>query len=126
MGRFCGTVAYHSNYLVWFEVARTELFREIGHPYSNLEKELGLRLMVVEASCRYMKPAGYDGLLKVNCRLTEIRKSSFAFEYAVKKVKDSTKDFREDTIAEGKTAHVFINSSGKPKPIPEILKEALK
>lgn len=110
-------VAYYSNYLVWFEVARTELFRKAGYSYRHIEKEFGLRLMVVEACCRYMKPAGYDDLLEVNCRLTDIGRTSLAFEYTIKRQKD--------TIAEGKTTHVFTDASGQPKPMPGVLREGL-
>ncbi|NQT90726.1 MAG: acyl-CoA thioesterase [Candidatus Omnitrophica bacterium] len=111
-------VVYYSNYLVWFEVARTELFRERGHLYSRIEKELGLRLMVVEAQCRYLKPAKYDDLIDVDCRLSKIGASSLVFEYIVKR--------GEDTLAEGKTVHVFTDANAKPKRMPDALRKALE
>jgi acyl-CoA thioester hydrolase len=111
-------VVYYSNYMVWFEVARAELFRKIGHPYKEMEQKLGLRLMVIEAYCRYMLPARYDDLVRVGCRLTDVRNSSIVFEYTVKR--------EGEILAKGKTAHVFCDPAGRPKRIPQDLREALR
>ena len=52
-------IVYHSNYLVWFEIARTEFFRKMGVSYTKLEKE-GYCLLVAEANCKYRAHEGYD------------------------------------------------------------------
>ncbi len=57
-------IVHHSNYLRWFEHARTEYLREIGTPYRALE-ESGLAAVVVEAHCKYIRPARYDDLVTV-------------------------------------------------------------
>ena len=57
-------IVYHSNYLIWFEVGRSELFRELDLPYTKFEEQ-GLGLAVVEASCRYRKPTHYDDNLTI-------------------------------------------------------------
>ncbi|MGI6119484.1 MAG: acyl-CoA thioesterase [Desulfosporosinus sp.] len=96
-------IVYHANYLVWFEVGRSELFRELGLPYTILE-ELGLGLTVIEASCRYRKPAHYDDELVVVTRIDHLSSRSARFYYQV---------YREETLlAEGKTVHIFVNSEG--------------
>src|SRR5574341_2681341 len=59
-------VAYHTHYLVWCEVARTDHMRQRGVTYRELEGQ-GLRLAVVEAGVRYRQPARYDDLLSVRC-----------------------------------------------------------
>ena len=110
-------VVYYSNYMVWFEVARAELFRDIGYPYDRIEKEMGLWLMVAEAQCTYKSPARYDELINIECCLDNVKNSSMIFSYKVK---------REKTIlALGRTAHVFTDSAGIPKRVPQLLKEAL-
>lgn len=111
-------VAYYSNYFVWFEVARADLFREIGYTYKDIEEKLGLWLMVVEASCQYKMPAKYDDLLNIRCRVAKIGASSLTFEYKVLREKD--------LLAIGKTAHVFTDKSARPKRIPLPLLEVLK
>ena len=110
-------VAYYSNYLVWFEVARAELFRKIGHTYSDIEQKEGLRLMVVEANCRYKQPARYDELIDIYCVVTDVGNTSLRFSYTVKR--------KEVLLAEGETVHVFTDTKGRPKRIPSKIKEAL-
>lgn len=109
-------VAYYGNYFTWFEVARTELFRAIGFPYDDIEKN-GLRVMVVEASCSYKSPATYDDLLKIETKIKNIKNTSLDFDYIIRK--------GEALIARGETTHVFTDKSRKPVKIPEELKKAL-
>lgn len=97
-------IVYHSNYLVWFEVGRSELFRELGLPYTLFEEE-GLGLAVVEASCCYRRPARYDDELIIETRVEEFLSRKVTFSYRI---------LRDETVlAEGKTVHVFINREGK-------------
>lgn len=97
-------IVYHSNYLIWFEVGRAELFREVGLPYTLFEEQ-GLALAVVEASCRYRRPALYDDNLIIETKVEEFSSRKVTFTYRV---------FRENTLlAEGETVHVFINKEGK-------------
>ena len=96
-------IVYHANYLVWFEVGRTELFRELGLPYTILEEQ-GLGLTVIEAGCRYRKPAHYDDELIIITEINRLSSRAARFSYYV---------YREETLlAEGKTMHIFVNSGG--------------
>ena len=76
-------VVYHSNYLHWFEVARTEYFRELGLPYARLERELGIFLTVTETQLKYLRPARYDDLIAIETRVGEIRKVRFRLDHVV-------------------------------------------
>lgn len=111
-------IVYHSNYLVWFEVARTELFRKIGYLYSEIEKNFGLYLVVSEVSLKYRRSSRYDDLLNIECAVKHISITSLTFDYLVKK--------DNDLIAEGQTKHVFVEKNGRPKQIPCNLLEELK
>ncbi len=96
-------IVYHSNYLIWFEVGRTELFREMNLPYTMFE-EAGLGLTVIEASCRYRLPARYDDEVIVYSSV-KISSRKVTFNYRV---------YRESALlAEGKTIHVFVNKQGR-------------
>ena len=95
---------YHANYLVWFEVGRAEFFRELDLPYKKFEEQ-GLRLTVIEASCRYRKPARYDDEIIIETEIEHLSFHAVRFCYHV---------YREETLlAEGKTVHVFINTDGR-------------
>ena len=60
-------VVYHANYLVWFEIGRTDLLRTIGWSYRQMEAT-GVLLPVIEAHCEYRKPSQYDDELEVITR----------------------------------------------------------
>src|SRR5262245_28192662 len=57
-------VVYYANYLVWFEVARTEWLREGGWSYREMEAD-GISLPVIEAHCEYRQPARYDDEIEI-------------------------------------------------------------
>src|SRR5207253_1816106 len=61
-------VVYHANYLIWFDRARTELMRETGVTYKELEQQ-GVYLAVSEVKVRYRAAARYDDLVRVRCRI---------------------------------------------------------
>jgi acyl-CoA thioester hydrolase len=109
-------IVYHSNYLIWFEIGRTELFRKIGVSYSELEKD-GYYLVVTEANCQYRVPATYDDELEILTRLTELKNTTLTFNYEVRK--------GGTLITSGMTKHAFIDANGKIVRIPAILTEAL-
>lgn len=75
-------VVYHARYLVWLDVARTEHLRTTGTSYRELE-ELGLRLMVTDASLRYRAPARYDDPIRVRAWVREVASRRVSFGYAV-------------------------------------------
>ncbi|PIU42195.1 MAG: acyl-CoA thioesterase [Candidatus Omnitrophica bacterium CG07_land_8_20_14_0_80_42_15] len=109
-------VVYYANYLVWFEVARTEYFRNLGIEYSGLEKK-GIYLVVAEANCRYKAPLKYDDQIRMVTILSYIKSSSLGFKYEI---------FLGDRlIAIGSTTHAFVNKEKKPVKIPPEVFQAL-
>ena len=111
-------VAYHSRYLEWFESARTEMLREFGIPYRDLE-EKGFHLPVVEAWIRYMKPAFYDDLVVVRTSVSLLRMGSMRFEYEVLHKEQQT------VLATGFTVHRFVDQKMEPARIPDELKRVV-
>ena len=57
-------VVYYANYFVWFEVGRTDLLRQGGWSYREMERD-GFSLPVIEAHCAYQQPARYDEELEI-------------------------------------------------------------
>lgn len=103
--------AYYANYLVWFEVGRTEMLRAIGLPYAELEME-NVALPVLEAHCAYRKSARYDQLLRVVSRLRERPRAGLRIDYEII-------DDAGQLLAEGYTTHAFINTEGRPVRPPQ-------
>jgi len=104
---------YYANYFVYFEMARSELLREAGMPYGDMEKR-GIMLPVVAAHCEYRKPAHFDDLLKIETRCTEIKGTRLRIEYVISR--------GECVIVTGYTEHVCVSiADGRVlKPDPEI------
>ena len=103
-------VVYHANYLLYFELARTELLRAAGVAYSDLEKQ-GLFLVVTEASCRYRAAARYDDLLKVTTRVTTVGKARIRFDYEVQGPAG-------DLLTEGHTELASVDRDKSPIRLP--------
>jgi len=106
-------VVYHSNYVIWFEVGRVEMLRQMGFTYSDMEKNDGAALAVVDLRCRYKAPARYDDLLRVRTRLLNVRDSLVHFAYEILRDEDRT------LLCEGETTHLVIDGSMKRRSLPE-------
>ena len=113
-------VAYHANYLVWFEMARTELMRESGCAYRELEEKDGVYFPVIRAGVRYLSPARYDDRLEVAARITELRGVRIRFEYEL-----CRKD-EDGVLATGFTEHAAVGRDGRPRRMPDWLKQRLE
>lgn len=114
-------VAYHSHYLEWAEVARTEHLRRHGVRYRDLE-ERGFLLTVSEAAVRYLRPARYDDLLRVTAWLTEAGSRRVVFAYRVERAGDG----EAALLATLTTALVSISPDGRTLRLPDDALAALK
>src|SRR5206468_2154546 len=101
-------VVHHTHYLTWFEVGRTELMRERGRAYAELEKE-GLFMPVAEAECRYLAPARYDEEIEIETRVASASRIRVEFAYRAVRVADAK------LLATGRTVHVATDPSGSPR-----------
>ena len=104
-------VAYHSNYLVWFEVGRTEWLREAGWTYREME-ESGMSLPVIEAHCEYRQSARYDDELEIRTTGTLLSPIRLEFAYEIVRPADAA------AIAAGRTMHASLDRDGKPCRLP--------
>ncbi len=109
--------AYYGNYLKWFEVGRAEWFRSCGMSYRQLE-ETGIFLPVIEAHCRYLKPAYYDDILQIATQFHFAGPARLRFDYRIKRDRE--------LLAKGFTIHVCLNSERKVVKPPDQLKALLE
>jgi len=111
--------AYYAHYLRWFEIGRAEMLRSLGSSYRSVE-ERGTSLPVVEAQCRYLKPARYDDLITIETGVERLSRASVRFAYRV------VREEGGELLATGHTEHCFLTRDGRPgRPEPE-LAEMLK
>jgi acyl-CoA thioester hydrolase len=111
-------VAWHGEYLAWFEVGRTDLLRGCGCTYRDLEAQ-GLRLPVIEVQARFLRPALYDDVLEIRTRLSALGKVRVSFAYEVRR------EGTEGPLATGSTSHAALDREGRPRRIPEDLRRRL-
>ncbi len=111
-------VVYHSNYFVWFEVARTDLLRRAGWSYKEMEAD-GFALPVIEARCEYRQPARYDDELDVQATGHLLSAVRVRFDYVIVRPADAL------TIAAGHTVHAALDRSGRPCRLPARVQAAL-
>ncbi|ALD21497.1 acyl-CoA thioesterase [Hymenobacter sp. DG25A] len=110
---------YHGNYAAYFEVARTEAFRQLGIRYKDLEAD-GVGMPVGEIRTRFRRPARYDDLLTVRLLLKQPAEGSrVLFEYEIY-------NEAQELLTEGHTLMVFVSTAnGRPVPIPEDIQAKL-
>jgi acyl-CoA thioester hydrolase len=111
-------IAYHANYLVWFEVGRTEWLRESGWTYREMEKG-GVSLPVIEAHCEYRQPARYDDEIEICTAPTVLSQVRIRFDYEAR-LTDST------LAATGHTVHAALGADGRPRRLPTRVLELLQ
>lgn len=111
-------VVHHVNYLVWFEVARTELCARAGFPYADIEKR-GFLLMNSELRARYHRPARYGDTVQVTCWIERLASRAVHFAYEVHR--------GDELLASGVTEHVWIErASERPCRAPDDVRHVFR
>ncbi len=99
-------VVHHSNYIIWFEAGRSELLRQLGFSYVEMEAD-GMNLPVAEVRCRYKHSARYDDEVTIRTRLAQMRDSLLRFQYEVVRKSDGR------LLAEGESVHLVVGHDMK-------------
>ena len=105
-------VVYHANYLVWFEVGRVELMRQLGFDYKRMEMDDDCHIAVVEATARYRIPARYDDQILIRTRMTGMRSYVIKFGYEIVREADGK------LLCEGATTHIVCDRHMQKKALP--------
>ncbi len=110
-------IVHHSNYIRYFETARTEMIRSWGYAYSDMEMA-GIWLPVLSVEAKYKTPAVYDELLLLKCWTKGLRGASLELAYEVSNYETG------EVHVTGTSRHGFTNADLKPirlkKEVPEI------
>jgi len=111
--------AYYANYLRWFEIGRTELFRAWGLTYRTIE-ERGIFLPVAEVHCKYIRPLSYDDRLTIETRLDLTVRAGMKFDY---RILDDSGELR---VAEGYTRHPYVDHGGRVVRPPQFITDLIR
>ena len=110
---------FNANYLVYFDVAITEMWRDAFGSYDEALARWGLDLVVAEANVRYLKPARFDEELDVDVTVDKLGTTSFTLRFDVR--------HGPDDIAQGRSRYVFIDlEDGNKHKIPDDVRATLE
>lgn len=101
---------HHAKYFSYFEIGRTELFRQSGGNYRQME-ESGLFVVVVKAECRFSKPARYDDVLTIHTKLAKLSMAKIEHEYIASR--------SDEILAKGNVTLAVVDRDGRVQPIPD-------
>ena len=116
-------VAYHANYLVWCEVGRTDLIRQLGMSYAEMERR-GVLLAVADVQLRYRASAKYDDLVRIVTTLTGVRSRMVSFQYELIRVHANEAD--NERLASATMSLVSIDRDGRPVTLPSDMRAMLE
>ena len=109
-------IAHHANYLVWFEIGRTDLCRATGVPYVQIE-ERGYIMVVTEIHCRYRAAFHYDDEVTIVTSVENAASRSMTFAYELR--------LGDVVHATGSSTHVWVDeATRKPVTAPRDVLEA--
>ena len=113
-------IVYHANYVVYFEIGRTEFMRQRSVAYAKMEQS-GLSLAVVGMDARFRRSARYDQILTIETRLVEATHVQICFEYRI---------FGPDEegaalLCEGSTRLACVDDQQRPIRIPSPWRELI-
>ena len=109
-------IVYHTHYLVWCEVGRTDYIRALGTTYAEIERE-GIVLAVADVRIRYVAPARYDDRIRIRTWLERVQSRAVTFGYEL------TRANGEDgaRIATATIKLIALDASGSPCLLPASL-----
>ncbi len=103
---------HHANYFVYFEMGRTELLRQRGISYRDME-DSGHLLVVIDVGCKFKRPAYYDDLLTLRTTVERVTHVKIVHRYEV--LRDGI------LLAEGHSTIACVDREGRPQALPPSL-----
>jgi acyl-CoA thioester hydrolase len=114
-------VVYHSNYLIWCEIGRTEFIRALGTPYAELERQ-NVTLAVVEATLRFHSAARYDNVIRVSTIISDVRSRTITFDYVISNAETGERFVTASTKLASLTRDSRLTTL--PEPLRKVLRDA--
>ena len=111
-------VVYYGNYARYYEIGRTEMIRELGFTYRQME-EMNIMLPARSLKINYLKSAYYDDLLTIRTIVDTVPKVKFP-------IKTEIYNEKGELINSGEVVLVFFNAkTNKPCAAPKFFTDKL-
>jgi acyl-CoA thioester hydrolase len=112
-------IVFNANYLLYFDVAFTELWREAVGAWTDMVERDGVDAVVAEANIRFRAPARYDDVLQLQARIADLGATSITTEIDV--VRDG------QVLVQGRLEHVFVDTTNwKRAEMPDWIRSGLE
>jgi acyl-CoA thioester hydrolase len=110
-------IVFNANYLLFFDVAFTELWREAVGPWNEMA-DRGYDAVVGEARLRFRAPARFDDVITLDLVVARLGESSITTGVRIVR--------GEDLLVEGELRHVVVSTqTWKPTPMPDFIRDGL-
>lgn len=112
-------IVHHSNYIKYYEEARSAFMRHLGVSYADMEAS-GVLMPILHVESDYKRPARYDDVLRVRIIIKDIPMARFVANYEIYNA-------QEELINIGSTTLGFLNKTTmRPCRAPEWFVEMLQ
>jgi len=112
-------VVYYGNYVKFYEIGRSEMIRDLGYTYRELE-ESGVFMPVASVNARFNKPLYYDELISIETTIKNIPQARMVFYHTIYNEKEQLVHSAEVTL-------VFLSKeTNRPVRVPEYMIKALE
>lgn len=112
-------VAHHASYVAWLEMGRTELLRESGVAYRDLEAE-NVFLVITRLELKYRKAARYDDEVTILTRVSGGGRARIDHEYEIRILAPGEE--RGELLATASTTLACVGQHGRPQALPDWLR----
>ena len=112
-------VVHHSRYWVYFEEGRTELLRQSGVVYRDVEAT-GAFMVIAKCSAKFHAPARYDDVLTLTTTLARLTTARIDHSYQLKRTSDGA------LLVTAETTLACVDPDGRVQPIPEAIRNAVE
>lgn len=119
-------IVYHASYLRYLELARVELIRGAGLPYTVME-DAGLALPLIELGVAFRSPGLYDDRITVHVGLSRVTRVRVHFQYRVV-VEPGDRPARSDGVPNERSIELLLAETrhccmsmhrGRPARLPD-------
>lgn len=111
-----GGVVYHSEYLKFYERARTEWLRHLGFEQARMRTNDGVLFVVRSMQIKYVQPARFDEMLEVRSRLLELGRSRMVFDQRLMRAEDVLNQATVEVVC-------VADATFKPTSLPAQLRQ---
>jgi len=114
-------IVFNGSFFTYFEVGRMDYLNNLGLIENYAQPIKGFQSVVRSTKCDFESVARFNDPLVIHVRVSEIRNSSFRFEFLIYHKRDNR------LVAKGESSHVALDAeTWKPIRVPESFRVVIR